>query len=475
MTRLIQTTKEQSLKSRAASIAPERKIQWEATEKQQLAFYYLNDDETTELLYGGAAGGAKSFLGCAWIIINCQLYPGSRWLLGRAVLKQLKQSTLLTFFEVCRMWGLRHGVDYKYNAQDGVITFVASGSDVYLKDLAHYPGDPEYDSLGSTEYTGAFIDEASQIREKAKNVVRSRLRYKLDEFGIKPKLLMTCNPTKNFLYTEFYKPWKNGELAQSKKFIIAKVEDNPFLPKSYIETLKTLDKISQERLLKGNWEYDDDPSALMDFDAITDLFTNVVEGQETEYDDMNRPLPDSRPRFISCDVARFGADRTVITVWKGWECVAVYTYKMTSTTVVAGLIREKMTEYNVPASHVIVDEDGIGGGVKDQLYGVKGFIANSRPFGKTNYTNLKSQCAYALANVVNKREMAMRIDDSEMRAGLIEEMEQIKAKDIDKDGKNAIIPKDDVKAAIGRSPDLSDCLLMRMYFSFAPKARLTFV
>jgi len=452
-----------------------RKISWTATDKQQLAFFYLNDEETSVLLYGGAAGGAKSFLGCAWLVINCHRYPGSRWLLGRAVLKQLKQSTLLTFFDVCRKWGLKPGIDYKYNAQDGIITFLHTESEVYLKDLAHYPGDPEYDSLGSTEYTGAFIDEASQIREKAKNVVMSRLRYKIDDFGIMPKLLMTCNPTKNFLYTEFYKPWKQGELSPDKKFIIAKVEDNPFLPPSYVETLKTLDKVSRERLLKGNWEYDDDPSALMDFEAITDIFTNTVEDQETTYDEYRRPLPDPRPRYITCDVARFGSDRTIIMVWKGWECVAVYAYRKTSTTAVAGLIKEKMKEYQVPASHVIVDEDGIGGGVKDQLYGIKGFIANSRPFLGQNYVNLKSQCAYALANMVNTHQIAMRIENPEMRAALIEELEQIKAKDIDKDGKNAINPKDDVKAAIGRSPDLSDSMLMRMYFSFAPQAKLTFI
>jgi hypothetical protein len=457
------------------AVKPKRKIRWEATEKQQLAFYYLSDEETNELLYGGAAGGAKSFLGCAWIIINCHRYPGSRWLLGRAVLKQLKQSTLLTFFDVCRKWGLKNNVDYKYNAQEGIITFIQTGSDVYLKDLAYYPSDPEYDSLGSTEFTGAFIDEASQITEKCKNVVKSRLRYRIDEFGIKPKLLMTCNPTKNFLYTEFYKPWKAGELPTGKKFIIAKVEDNPFLTLSYIANLRTLDVVSQERLLKGNWEYDDDPAALMDFDSITDIFTNTVEGQVSGNDDLGKPKPDIRPRYISCDVARFGEDRTVIAVWKGLECVAMFTYKKTSTLTVANLLKEKMKDYNVPASHVIVDEDGIGGGVKDQLYGIKGFIANTRPFLGQNYTNLKSQCAYKLASLVVARELAVRIDDTEIRASLIEELEQIKAKDIDKDGKNAITSKDSVKESIGRSPDISDTLMMRMYFEFAPTPRLTFV
>lgn len=451
-----------------------RGISWSATTKQQMALDVLNDSTTTELLFGGAAGGAKSFLGCGWLVINCYRYPGSRWLLGRAVLKQLKQSTLLTLFDVLRRWHLRKDRDYFYNAQEGVIKFMPGGSEIYLKDLAWYPSDPDYDSLGSTEYTGAFIDEAAQIREKAKNTVVSRLRYRLDEFNLKPKLLMTCNPTKNFLYGEFYKASKMGTLPPNKKFIMSRVEDNPFLPKAYIETLRTLDKTSQQRLLYGNWEYDDDPSVLVDFDAITDLFTNIVEGQVPGKTVTGVQLPDTRNRYIVCDVARFGEDRTVITVWKGWECVGVFVYRKASTKTVANLIRQYQTKYNVPSSRVIVDEDGIGGGVKDQLYGINGFIANTRPFKGQNYTNLKSQCAYAFAARANARGIAIRVDNPDIRQSFIEEIEQLKAKDIDKDGKQAINSKDDMKQALGRSPDFLDCCIMRMWFDFKPVARLTF-
>jgi hypothetical protein len=246
------------------------------------------------------------------------------------------------------------------------------------------------------------------------------------------------------------------------------------LPDSYIESLRNLDKVSKERLLYGNWEYDDDPASLMEFDAITDIFTNIVEGQDPGKDDMGRQLPDTREVYIVCDVARFGEDRTVITVWKGLECVAIFIYKKTSTSTVANLIKEKALKYDVPASHILIDEDGIGGGVKDQLYGTKGFIANSRPFKKENYANLKAQCAYMLAKNVMQHKIAVRTDNIQIREDIIEELEQIKAKDIDKDGKLAIVSKDKVKEAIGRSPDISDCCLMRMYFEYASVPKLTF-
>jgi hypothetical protein len=34
------------------------------------------------------------------------------------------------------------------------------------------------------------------------------------------------------------------------------------------------DKVTKERLLNGNWEYDDDPTKLYQYDDINDLFTN---------------------------------------------------------------------------------------------------------------------------------------------------------------------------------------------------------
>ena len=61
--------------------------------KQNEAVRYLKDHKITELIYGGAAGGGKSALGCLWLIECCQKYPGSRWLMGRSKLKNLKENS----------------------------------------------------------------------------------------------------------------------------------------------------------------------------------------------------------------------------------------------------------------------------------------------------------------------------------------------------------------------------------------------
>ena len=203
------------------------------TSKQTKALNYLEDQSTNEIIFGGGAGGGKSALGCYWIIKNCLRYKGSRWLIGRAVLKTLKDTTLNSFYDICKLQGLRSGVHYKYNAQSNIITF-SNGSAIYLKDLFLYPSDPNFDELGSLEISGAFIDECNQVTEKAFNIVKSRIRYKLDLFNIIPKILGTCNPSKGFIYNNFYKPAKELKLPINKAFIQALATDNQNISLHYI-------------------------------------------------------------------------------------------------------------------------------------------------------------------------------------------------------------------------------------------------
>lgn len=479
----------------STKLTPKRISSIQVTEKQAVTWEFLNDKVTTEILYGGAAGGGKTLLGCLYGIYMSMHFKDIRGCMAREELKSLKESTLLTFFDVCKVLNLKEDIDYVYYT-DSHILFPATNSTIYLKELKYYPSDPEYDYLGSTEYTWAFIDEASQVRVKAKNILLSRIRYKLTEYNLVPKLFMTCNPHKGYLYTEFYKPDRDGKLQISRRFVQALPGDNPTLPESYLDTLRGLDKQSRERLLFGNWEYDDDPATLCEYEGITDMFTNVIpptEAQQAIMDKMKeynktdpeylgyaQKLKEMKKKYIIADIARFGDDRTVITYWEGWECrrIAAYTKLplvpdknrpdiMSS----AEMIDDWRKEYGVGLSQVLVDEDGVGGGPKDWL-GCRGFVANRTPLkvnGKIpNYVNLKAQCSYYLASKVNSRAIAVHTQNVTIKTLLSEEMEYIKAKDRDKDKKLSVVPKDDIKKMLGRSPDFADTLMMRAYFDLIP-------
>jgi len=415
--------------------------------KQSNAVKYLKDKTTTEVLFGGAAGGGKSALGCLWLIEGCQNYPGSRWLMGRSKLKALKETTLNTFFELSSMLDINS--QWIYNSQSGIIQFT-NGSQIILKDLFLYPSDPNFDSLGSLEITGAFIDECNQVVYKAWQVVKSRIRYKLKEFDLIPKIFGSCNPAKNWTYKQFYRPSKNGDIAEYRKFIQSLPKDNPHLPQSYIESLNQLDEVSRQRLLLGNWEYDDDKAALISYDAIMDYWN----GQHVE---------EVGSSYLTIDVARKGKDKTVYRVWKGFTIIKRVQLGKSLINEVVDQAKELQREYKITNSNTIADEDGVGGGVVDYL-GCQGFINNSKPALGENYDNLKSQCSIKMAKRIEAREVTEVCNDASVIDLVSEEMEQIKLKDIDKDGKLGLMPKDKIKALIGRSPDDWDSIMMREYF-----------
>lgn len=420
--------------------------------KQEHAVYYLKDKTTKELIYGGAAGGGKSALGVLWLIEQCQTYAGSRWLMGRSKLKALKETTLNSFFEQATKLKITN--QFNYNAQSGIIYWY-NGSEILLKDLYAYPADPNFDSLGSLEITGAFIDECNQITYKAWQIVKSRIRYKIKEFNLTPKMLGTCNPAKNWVYSQFYLKSKSGAIDVDKKFVQALPTDNPHLPQSYLDSLLSLDDNSKQRLYYGNWEYDNDPAKLIDYEKIQNIFTNdfVSNGE----------------MYISADIARYGSDKMVIMVWSGFRVIEIFTLNKSSVTETAQAIKDLSNKHKVPLNNIIADEDGVGGGVVDILR-CKGFVNNSKPMLVENnivqYQNLKTQCYYKLAEMIQNNSIFVNCNDGNIIDAITKELEQVKRDKIDSDGKLQILSKEKVKELIGRSPDYSDTLMMRMYFEF---------
>lgn len=425
------------------------------TIKQHQAYQALESEDNKFVVFGGGAGGGKTWLICEWLMIKAIRYPNTRWFIGRNELTRLMQSTYVTFTKVAK----HHKFEgFKLNGKYNYIEF-GNGSRIDLLDVKKNPSDPLYERFGSTEYTGGALEEAGEIDYGAFDVLKARVgRHMNKEYDIKPKILITCNPKKNWLYQTVYKPFKEGNLSPDFAFIQALYNDNPHTAESYQEQLSSItDRTMKERLLYGNWEYENDSRALMTYDSIVDLFTNTV-------------LPTKNEKYLVADIARYGNDRSVITIWSDFVCTDIFIYEKQGVDVISAEIKRLLAERMIPFSHCLIDEDGIGGGVVDTLRGVKGFMANRQPFlnrftGKPdNFNNLKSQTHFIFADFVNNHKIAIKCADETIKTQIIEELEVVRSKDIVVEGKLQVESKEVVKDLIGRSPDIADALVMRMYF-----------
>lgn len=422
------------------------------THKQTEALDLLEDRETKELLFGGGAGGAKSFLGCYWALKLCIKFPGIRGLICRTVAKTLKETTLVTFWEVCDKQGLQRNVHYKYRQGKGTITFW-NGSEILLKDAAFKPEDPNFDRFGSLEIAFAFFDECNQAVKKAWEIIKSRLRHSsLTKYNLVPKMLGTCNPAKNWVYMTFYGPWRKDELKAGRRFIPALLKDNPHADANYKAQLESMDDpADRQRLLFGNWDFDDDPASLCQFDAIADLFTNqgVAVGEKAG----------------SADLAMQGRARFIGIYWEGLRArVDIDQPKSTGKSIETDLAAF-MKSRGIGRSRMVVDSDGLGQYLESYLIGIKEFHGGAKANDPKEYMNLKSELGFRLASAINKREALVECTE-EQAERIAEELSVcLKREGISKDEKKKrLIPKEDMVSFLGRSPDYLDALLMGMIF-----------
>lgn len=428
-------------------------IEFSPTIKQDEVFQLFEDEKTTEILFGGGVGSAKSYLLAAVTTMQCLKHPGIRVGLARNELTTLKKTTVVTFLELFDDWGLVQNEHFNYNSTGGVIVF-DNGSEIIFQELRYLPSDPNYTRLGGLLLTFGVIDEAGECDEKGKEIFQTRCgRWKNDKFGVKPILLMTCNPSRNFLFNDFYLAQKEGNMADYRAFVSATVYDNPYIPESYIENLKnTLSFGEIQRLLNGDWDYQGDPNALINLDDIKSMY------------DLSLLDKDKKGiKYISADIA-FTSDACVVMVWEGYNIIEIH--KLPKGDNVEEAIKSIAQENEVSVNKICYDSDGVGKYLMQYLKTAKPVVNNSKPHRGENYKNLKTQLYFKLAEKIT--DGSIKILDNSFRKEIEEELMAVKHKPKETvDGKIEMNSKSDVKRMLGRSPDFSDAMAYRMLFEFA--------
>jgi hypothetical protein len=79
------------------------------------------------------------------------------------------------------------------------------------------PFDPAYHRFGSLQFTRGWFEETGQIDSLGiDNLSVAVGKWKNSSYGLRRKVLLTCNPNKGYAYNNFYLPAKKGTLPEQE-------------------------------------------------------------------------------------------------------------------------------------------------------------------------------------------------------------------------------------------------------------------
>lgn len=224
-----------------------KSIDIEITERQE-AFINAKEDE---VLYGGAAGGGKSYGQLIDAYLYALKYKGSKQLILRRTFPDLEKSLIRVSRDMYRR-------DLcEYNASKHTYRFI-NGS---IIDFGYINNEADVYQFQSAEYHVIRFDELTHFTEFMYVYMLSRVRG-ADDYPKQVK--STTNPGNvghGFVRARFIDIAPPDTVIQTphgtRRFIPAKVQDNKFLVDAdpeYVRRLENLPEEEKKALLYGSWD-----------------------------------------------------------------------------------------------------------------------------------------------------------------------------------------------------------------------------
>jgi hypothetical protein len=193
---------------------------------------------TREILLSGSVGSSKSLTLAHLVVTHCLLYPGAKAGIGRLALPQLKS----TLCQRIKEHLYNTGVNYRYNQSTG--DFKVASSTIKAVSWA----DGNLTKLGSLEFSFFAVEELTETKDARPYEVILQRVNRVPHIK-EPVLISATNP-------DSPSHWAFKHLVDNPevKVYYSNTYDNPYLPKSYIEKLKSrLDPKMAQRMIYGKW------------------------------------------------------------------------------------------------------------------------------------------------------------------------------------------------------------------------------
>lgn len=219
----------------------------EITEKQR----QFIESKADEVLFGGAAGGGKSYGQIVDAFLYALKYPGSKQIIFRRTFPELDKSIIRTVLS------LYPRSVFSYNSSKHTGTFT-NGS---ILDFGYCDSETDVYKYQSAEFDVIRFDELTHFTEEIYVYLLSRLRG-ANKF---PKSVKSSTNPGGIGHTwvkerfiDIGEPDVIHKFANGTRiFIPSKVQDNCFLMTSdanYVKRLENLDEKNKKALLYGDWD-----------------------------------------------------------------------------------------------------------------------------------------------------------------------------------------------------------------------------
>jgi len=217
-----------------------------------------------EQLYGGSKRGGKTVAGCAKAIYLSYYFPGNRGMIARQAFTDLRDSTLVTFFNLCPPELIKshnrteHRIELYTRDQKRTSTIIYRG----LGEDAEggVSAQKAKEKVKAIEVGWIWVDEPSEVAFEAYKMMLAQLCWCLPD-GTRPPYMamLTSNPEPGWVKDRFIdtasSDYMLGRPGVDAAFIPSLPGDNPGLPAGWEQDLRaSMAEDWVKRYLDGSWE-----------------------------------------------------------------------------------------------------------------------------------------------------------------------------------------------------------------------------
>lgn len=433
------------------------------------------------ILLIGAIGTSKTYGASIAMHTIATQYPGTRMVIGKRHMPELRKTTMFTFRESAYDMGLRepyHYTEYKSQGSEHLkynLRGFTKPSYAFYMEIDHSRG---LNRL-KVDSTCAFLDEADDLSEEAVTTITSRIG-RVNQNGAPAFAIYACNPNEGWIkeryYNKYVNPEEHGPLPDDVAVIEFTMADS-FLGQEYYDQFKHHPEQWKQRFLHNNWSYGDDLYSLFKYRDMDSVHVSSFS---------------RGARNIAVDAARIH-DRTVAAMWDNNVLIDIQIIKDKGVEMdydeQATIIHNYAVASGVGPEGIDVDAVGEGQGLITAFYTMYGwrvnsFVSNSTPESKRAierklanassqeerlrirqnnpivYNDLRSEQAYLLSLDLGNAEVSFwegcpYLKDFKKEATMHNHTENGRVITLE--------AKDKIKERSRQSPDIFDSVLMGYY------------